>query len=90
LLTHSMGCFPIHNNEYEKLIWKYAFRHHVRPPGIAGWAQINGLRGETATIDLMEKRVELDLRCINHGSPWLDIKILLKTFVAVIGQKEAY
>lgn len=79
----------IHNNEYEKLIWRYAFRHHVKP-GITGWAQINGLRGETATIDVMEKRVELDLWYINHWSLWLDIRILFRTFAAVIGQKEAY
>ena len=78
-----------HNNEYEKLIWKYAFRHHVKP-GITGWAQIHGLRGETATVALMEKRVELDLWYINNWSLWLDIKILMKTFSAVIGQKEAY
>lgn len=78
-----------HNNEYEKVIWKYAFRHHVKP-GITGWAQIHGLRGETATVDLMEKRVELDLWYINNWSLWLDISILLKTFAAVIGQKEAY
>ena len=71
----------IHNNEYEKLIWKYAFHHHVKP-GITGCAQINGLRGETATIDLMEKRVELDLWYINNWSQWLDIKILVKTFLA--------
>ena len=79
----------IHNNEYEKLIWKYAFRHHVKP-GITGWAQVNGLRGETATVDLMEKRVDLDLWYINNWSLWLDIKILMRTFAAVIGQKEAY
>jgi Undecaprenyl-phosphate glucose phosphotransferase len=78
-----------HNNEYEKLISKYAFRHHVKP-GITGWAQINGLRGETATIDLMQERVELDLWYINHWSLWLDVKILLKTFAVVIGQKAAY
>jgi undecaprenyl-phosphate galactose phosphotransferase/putative colanic acid biosynthesis UDP-glucose lipid carrier transferase len=78
-----------HNNEYEKVIWKYAFRHHVKP-GITGWAQIHGLRGETATVDLMERRVELDLWYINNWSLWLDIKILVRTFAAVIGQKEAY
>jgi Undecaprenyl-phosphate glucose phosphotransferase len=78
-----------HNNEYEKVIWKYAFRHHVKP-GITGWAQVHGLRGETATVDVMEKRVELDLWYINNWSLWLDIKILMKTFAAVIGQKEAY
>jgi len=79
----------IHNNEYEGLISNYAFRHHVKP-GITGWAQIHGLRGGTATIDLMEKRVELDLWYINNWSLWLDITILMKTFAAVIDQKEAY
>jgi Undecaprenyl-phosphate glucose phosphotransferase len=79
----------IHNNEYEKLIWKYAFRHHVKP-GITGWAQIHGLRGETATVDVMEKRVELDLWYINNWSLWLDIKILVRTFAAVLRQKDAY
>jgi lipopolysaccharide/colanic/teichoic acid biosynthesis glycosyltransferase len=48
------------------------------------------LRGETATVDLMEKRVELDLWYINNWSLWLDIKILVRTFATVIGQKEAY
>ncbi len=79
----------IHDDEYRKLISKYAFRLHLKP-GITGWAQVNGLRGETATVDLMEKRVDLDLWYINNWSLWLDIKILLKTFAAVIGQKEAY
>ncbi len=79
----------IHDDEYKKLISKYAFRLHLKP-GITGWAQVNGLRGETATVDLMEKRVDLDLWYINNWSLWLDIKILLKTFAAVIGQKEAY
>lgn len=78
----------IHNDGYQKLIWKYAYRHLVKP-GITGWAQIHGLRGETATIDLMEKRVELDLWYINNWSLWLDIKILVKTCVAVLGD-EAY
>lgn len=79
----------VHNSEYEKLIWKYAFRHHVKP-GITGWAQIHGLRGETATVDVMEKRVELDLWYINNWSIWLDVKILMRTFAAVMGQKGAY
>jgi exopolysaccharide biosynthesis polyprenyl glycosylphosphotransferase len=79
----------VHDDEYKKLISKYAFRLHLKP-GITGWAQVNGLRGETATVDLMEKRVDLDLWYINNWSLWLDIKILLKTFAAVMGQKEAY
>jgi Undecaprenyl-phosphate glucose phosphotransferase len=78
-----------HNNEYQKLIADYAFRHHVKP-GITGWAQINGLRGETPTIELMQQRVELDLWYINNWSMWLDFKILLKTFSAVISQDTAY
>jgi undecaprenyl-phosphate galactose phosphotransferase/putative colanic acid biosynthesis UDP-glucose lipid carrier transferase len=79
----------VHDDEYKKLISRYAFRLHLKP-GITGWAQVNGLRGETATVDLMEKRVDLDLWYINNWSLWLDIKILLKTFGTVIGQKEAY
>jgi putative colanic acid biosynthesis UDP-glucose lipid carrier transferase len=53
-------------------------RHRIKP-GITGLAQISGFRGETETIDKMEKRVELDLTYINNWSLWLDIKILLKT-----------
>jgi Undecaprenyl-phosphate glucose phosphotransferase len=79
----------VHDDEYRKLISKYAFRLHLKP-GITGWAQVNGLRGETATVDLMEKRVDLDLWYINNWSLWLDVKILIRTIAAVIGQKEAY
>jgi undecaprenyl-phosphate galactose phosphotransferase/putative colanic acid biosynthesis UDP-glucose lipid carrier transferase len=79
----------VHDDEYKMLISRYAFRLHLKP-GITGWAQVNGLRGETATVELMEKRVDLDLWYINNWSLWLDIKILLRTFSAVVGQKEAY
>jgi Undecaprenyl-phosphate glucose phosphotransferase len=79
----------VHDDEYKKLISKYAYRLHLKP-GITGLAQVNGFRGETATIDLMERRVDFDLWYINNWSLWLDIKILLKTFAVVIGQKEAY
>jgi Undecaprenyl-phosphate glucose phosphotransferase len=72
-----------HNNEYAKVVGNYAFRHHVKP-GITGWAQVNGYRGETATIDLMAKRVDLDLWYINQWSIWLDVRILLKTLVLQI------
>ena len=54
-----------HNSEYEKLIANYAFRYHVKP-GITGWAQVNGFRGETPSPDVMEKRVELDLWYISN------------------------
>ena len=69
-----------HNSEYEKIIANYAFRHHVKP-GLTGWAQVNGLRGETQTVDLMAKRVEFDLWYINNWSLWLDFIILLRTFI---------
>jgi Undecaprenyl-phosphate glucose phosphotransferase len=67
-----------HNNEYQRIVSNYAFRHHVKP-GITGWAQVNGLRGEIETIQLMARRVEHDLWYINHWSIWLDLRILLKT-----------
>jgi Undecaprenyl-phosphate glucose phosphotransferase len=67
-----------HNLEYEKIISNYAYRYHVKP-GLTGWAQVNGLRGETRTNDLMARRIEFDLWYINNWSPWLDLKILLRT-----------
>jgi undecaprenyl-phosphate galactose phosphotransferase/putative colanic acid biosynthesis UDP-glucose lipid carrier transferase len=69
-----------HNSEYEKVIANYAYRYHVKP-GVTGWAQVNGFRGETQTVDLMAKRVDLDLWYINNWSLWLDFKILLRTLV---------
>jgi Undecaprenyl-phosphate glucose phosphotransferase len=67
-----------HNLEYEKIVAKYAYRYHVKP-GLTGWAQINGFRGETRTLDLMAKRVEFDLWYVNNWSHWLDFKILVRT-----------
>jgi Undecaprenyl-phosphate glucose phosphotransferase len=67
-----------HNTEYERIIGNYAFRYHVKP-GITGWAQVNGSRGETSTVELMEKRVEFDLWYINNCGFWLDIWIIIKT-----------
>ena len=69
-----------HNTEYGKLIANYAFRYHVKP-GITGWAQVKGYRGETSITGLMEKRVELDLWYVNNWSLWLDIKILFRTLL---------
>jgi Undecaprenyl-phosphate glucose phosphotransferase len=69
-----------HNNEYDKLIANYALRNHVKP-GITGWAQVNGYRGETPTADLMEQRVACDLKYINNWSVWLDIRILFRTLI---------
>jgi len=68
-----------HNEEYRKLIPYYMLRHKVKP-GITGWAQINGYRGETDTLDKMEGRVEYDLDYIRNWSLWMDIKIVFLTF----------
>jgi undecaprenyl-phosphate galactose phosphotransferase/putative colanic acid biosynthesis UDP-glucose lipid carrier transferase len=78
-----------HNNEYQKLVANYAFRHHVKP-GITGWAQANGYRGQTQTVAMMAQRVEYDLWYINNWSLWLDLKILLKTMKMVYRQPTAY
>lgn len=67
-----------HNEQYRKIISGYMLRHKV-PPGITGWAQINGWRGETDTIEKMEKRVECDLWYIRRWSVWLDLKIIFRT-----------
>lgn len=78
-----------HNEEYRTLIPKYMQRHLVKP-GITGWAQINGWRGETDTIEKMQKRVEFDLYYINNWSLWLDIKIILLTVIKGFINKNAY
>jgi putative colanic acid biosysnthesis UDP-glucose lipid carrier transferase len=78
-----------HNEQYRKLIDGYMFRHKVRP-GITGWAQVNGLRGETETVDKMRKRVEYDLDYLRHWSLWLDVKIVFKTIRLMFGDAKAY
>lgn len=78
-----------HNEMYRKLIPKYMLRHLVKP-GITGWAQINGWRGETDTLLKMEKRVEFDLHYIDNWSIWLDLKIILLTFIKGFVNKNAY
>jgi Undecaprenyl-phosphate glucose phosphotransferase len=67
-----------HNREYEQKISRYARRHNVKP-GITGWAQVHGLRGETDTDEKMRKRVEHDLYYIDNWSLWLDVRILFLT-----------
>jgi putative colanic acid biosynthesis UDP-glucose lipid carrier transferase len=67
-----------HNHYYGDKIIAYMARHRIKP-GITGLAQISGLRGETETLEKMQKRIEKDLAYINHWSLWLDIKILVKT-----------
>jgi putative colanic acid biosynthesis UDP-glucose lipid carrier transferase len=78
-----------HNEMYRKLISGYMIRHKVRP-GITGWAQVNGLRGETDTVEKMSARVRFDIDYLNSWSPWLDIKILLRTVMLVVRDEKAY
>jgi lipopolysaccharide/colanic/teichoic acid biosynthesis glycosyltransferase len=74
---------------YEDVVEEYAARHRVKP-GITGWAQVHGWRGETDTYDKIRKRVEYDLFYIENWSLALDIKILLMTAIAVFRTKNAY
>ena len=74
---------------YQDAVGEYAARHRVKP-GITGWAQVNGWRGETDTREKILKRVEHDVYYIEHWSVWLDIRILLRTFPALIKQTNAY
>lgn len=77
-----------HNYYYSGKIQAYMARHRIKP-GITGLAQISGCRGETETLDKMERRVELDLDYINGWSLWLDFKILFKTPVSLF-REDAY
>ncbi len=78
-----------HNETYRKLINGYMVRHKVKP-GITGWAQVNGLRGETDTIEKMRERIEYDLAYLRNWSVRLDLQIILKTVLLVFWDREAY
>ena len=78
-----------HNERYRKLIRGYMLRHKVKP-GITGLAQVEGFRGETETLDKMQKRVDCDHRYIREWSVWLDLKILCRTLLVVFKQENAY
>jgi putative colanic acid biosysnthesis UDP-glucose lipid carrier transferase len=78
-----------HNELYRLLINGYMLRHKVKP-GITGWAQVNGWRGETNTLDKMQKRVEYDLNYIRHWALIFDLKIIFMTIFVVAGRKNAY
>ena len=78
-----------HNEQYRKLIKGYMLRHKVKP-GITGWAQVNGLRGETATLDKMEARIQYDLDYLRNWSLWLDLWIILKTVKVVLTRHNAH
>ena len=74
---------------YQDQVAKYAVRHKVTP-GITGWAQINGWRGETDTEEKIQKRVEYDIFYINNWSILLDIRIIFRTLLVFLNQKNAY
>lgn len=78
-----------HNEEYRRLIHGYMLRHKVKP-GITGWAQVNGWRGETDTLEKMQKRIEHDLHYIENWGLWLDIKILWLTVFGSKTRQNAY
>ncbi len=77
-----------HNHQYARLIENYSGRHKVKP-GITGWAQVNGYRGETSENEMMEARVRYDLSYVDNWSLWFDIKILLLTVKAVVFPQNA-
>ena len=79
----------VHNEHYKELVPGYMLRHKVKP-GITGWAQINGYRGETDTLDKMQKRVEFDLHYIEHLSLALDLKIIVATVFKGFVHRNAY
>jgi len=78
-----------HNELYRKQIKGYMIRHKVKP-GITGWAQVNGSRGETDTIEKMEKRIDYDLDYLRKWSLAMDLLIILKTVGVVIKDENAY
>ena len=78
-----------HNELYRKLIKGYMVRHKVKP-GITGWAQVNGYRGETETLEKMQRRIEHDLDYLRNWSLRLDLYIILKTVLVVLRQRNAY
>lgn len=78
-----------HNELYRTMIKGYMVRHKVKP-GITGWAQVNGWRGETDTLDKMKNRIDYDLAYLQNWSLMLDLYIIFKTLTVVIKDKHAY
>ena len=78
-----------HNEQFKELVPRYMLRHRVKP-GITGWAQIHGYRGETDTLEKMESRVEYDLFYIENMSLWLDLRIIVMTIFKGFINKNAY
>jgi Undecaprenyl-phosphate glucose phosphotransferase len=78
-----------HNEEYGRQIRGYFARHKVKP-GITGWAQVNGLRGETTDLERMRRRIEHDIYYTENWSLLFDVKIIVTTLIVVLFQKAAY
>ena len=74
---------------YTDVVARYAFRHRMKP-GMTGWAQVNGWRGETKTVEQIESRVACDLEYIENWSVWFDLKILVLTVTREILSKNAF
>ena len=77
------------DRELAEIVDRYAARHRVKP-GITGWAQINGWRGETDTVEKLQKRIEHDLYYIDNWSIWFDLVIIWKTVFAILKDENAY
>jgi putative colanic acid biosynthesis UDP-glucose lipid carrier transferase len=78
-----------HNETYAQLIRGYFARHRVKP-GLTGWAQVNGFRGETRTLDQMEERVKYDIDYVENWSLLFDLKILAMTGIVCVTGRNAY
>jgi Undecaprenyl-phosphate glucose phosphotransferase len=74
---------------YDEAVDRYAARHKVKP-GLTGWAQVNGWRGDTDTLKKLRKRVEYDLYYIDNWSVWFDLVIIARSIAIIFGDKEAY
>jgi putative colanic acid biosynthesis UDP-glucose lipid carrier transferase len=78
-----------HDNEFDKLVSKYAYRQRVKP-GLTGWAQVNGFRGETRTVADIEQRIKFDLWYIDNWSLRVDLRILFMTVTEILFGENAY
>ncbi len=78
------------NDDYKQIINKYMIRHFLKP-GITGWAQVNGFRGETKTVDDIQGRISLDIFYMENWTFFLDMRIIYLTVYNIIkGEKNAY
>lgn len=78
-----------HNNHYRQEIEAYMLRHRIKP-GITGWAQVNGWRGQTETVDKMAERLRYDMYYLNNWSVWFDMRIILMTIREMASGRNAY